>query len=364
MTETEASIVLNMITHVGPIRFARLYEHFGSAASILRATGASLQRVNGIGHEIAESITTWEKQVDLRAEIDRVEAFGATVLIIQDEIYPSLLRNISDPPILLYCWGNLEKEDQHHGVGIVGTRDSSHYALEATKKLGYQLAYAGLTVYSGLARGIDTAAHQAALAARGRTVAVLGSGLEHIYPQENIPLAEKIISSGAVITEFPMSTKPSKQTFPKRNRIISGASFGLLVVEAGLRSGALISANQAIEQGRSVYSIPGRIDQPQALGSNKLIQQGAKLVMEAGDILSDFPILFSSQPKLEKSKPALALQGEELIIYEAIGEEATLIDQIIAKSSLPAATVSSRLLALELSGHVRPSPGSRFMKLI
>ncbi|MFZ4115424.1 MAG: DNA-processing protein DprA [Chthoniobacterales bacterium] len=364
MTETEACIILNMVAHVGPIRFARLKQHFGSAVAILKATGETLRRVEGIGMEVAESIKTWEKQVDLAAEVARVEAFGATVLTMQDQAYPALLRDIEDPPIALYCWGCLEERDQHYGIGIVGTRDASHYAMEATKKLGYQLAYAGLTVYSGLARGIDTVAHQAALAAHGRTVAVLGSGLEHLYPLENIPLAEKIISSGAVITEFPMGTKPSKQTFPKRNRIISGCSFGVLVVEAGIRSGALISAHQALEQGRSVYSVPGRIDQPNTFGSNKLIQQGAKLVMEAADILSDFPILFSHQPKLDQSKPTVPLQGEEFIIYEAIGEDPTPIDQIITTSSLPAAIVSSRLLALELSGHVRPMPGSRFVKTL
>jgi DNA processing protein len=364
MTETEACIVLNMVSHVGPIRFGKLKQHFGSAVAILKATGEALQRVEGIGTEVAESIKTWERQVDLAAEVTRVEAFGATVLTIQEQAYPALLRDIGDPPIVLYCWGRLEERDQHHGIGIVGTRDASHYAMEATKKLSYQLAYAGLTVYSGLARGIDTLAHQAALAAHGRTVAVLGSGLEHLYPLENIPLVEKMISSGAVITEFPMSTKPSKQTFPKRNRIISGCSFGLLVVEAGIRSGALISAHQALEQGRSVYSVPGRIDHPNAFGSNRLIQQGAKLVMEAADILSDFPMLFSKQPKLEQSKPTISLQGEELTIYQAIGDDPTPIDQIIAKSCLPAATVSSKLLSLELSGHVRPMPGSRFTKLL
>ncbi|MDH4470858.1 MAG: DNA-processing protein DprA [Verrucomicrobiae bacterium] len=364
MTETEACIVLNMIAHVGPFRFRKLYHHFGSAVAVLQATGELLRHVEGIGREVAESIRTWEKQVHLDAEVARIEAFGATVLIASDKTYPSLLRDIEDPPIVLYCWGNLEERDLQHGVGIVGTRDASHYGLEATKKLGYQLAYAGLTVYSGLARGIDTIAHQAALAAHGRTIAVLGSGLEEIYPQENIPLAEKIISSGAVITEFPMSTKPSQYSFPKRNRIISGCSFGLLVVEAGLRSGALISANQAMEQGRSIYCVPGRINQPSALGSNKLIQQGAKLVMDAGDILSDFPLLFSHQPQLEHSKPTLSLKEEELMIYESIGEEPTPIDQIIALSSLSPALVSSKLLAMELSGHVRSMPGGRFVKLI
>jgi len=247
----------------------------------------------------------------------------------------------------------------------VGTRKASHYATEAAKKLGYQLAYSGLTVFSGLARGIDTAAHQAALAANGRTVAVLGSGLAHLYPEENIPLAEKIAAGhGAVISEFPMGTTPARQTFPKRNRIISGCSFGLLVVEAGLNSGALISAREAAEQGRTLYAVPGRIDQPGTLGSNRLIQQGAKLVIDAGDILSDLPMLFATTPELSRSRPKVELSADELLVYEAIGEDPTPVDVIIANSGLSAGSVSSRLLALELGRHVRSVPGNRFIKLL
>ncbi len=366
MTEIEASIVLNMLAHLGPIRFKKLKEYFGSALSILQAREDALQAVEGIGKEVAASIRSWEQQVDLRAELTHVENVGARVLTLDDPGYPPLLRDIHDPPILLYCLGTLEKRDQEQGIAIVGTREASHYALEATKKIGYQLAYAGLTIYSGLARGIDTIAHQAALAAHGRTVAILGSGLVHFYPPENIPLAQKIVSSagGALLSEFPMNTRPSKHTFPKRNRIISGCAFGLLVMEAGRRSGALISAHEALEQGRSLYSIPGRIDHPRALGSNRLLQQGAKLVMEAEDILNDFPMLFSQVPRLEKSKAPPALHGEELLLYQTLGDDPMPIDEIIAKSCLPAATVSSRLLALELSHHVQSVPGGRYIKVL
>lgn len=364
MNETEASIVLNMLPHVGPIRFARLREYFGSAMTILKATGDQLRQVSGIGEEVSSSIRSWEKEIDLAAELKRMKEVGARVVIARDEEYPSLLREIADPPIVLYVLGNLTAQDHRCGVGVVGARVASHYALEAAKKLSYQLAYAGLTVYSGLARGIDTAAHQAALAAKGRTIAVLGSGLGKLYPHENELLAEKIVASGAVISEFPMNMAPSKQTFPKRNRIISGCSFGVLVVEAGAHSGALISAHQALEQGRSLYAVPGRIDQPMGLGSNRLIQQGAKLVIEAGDILNDFPILFSKVPQLEERQPKNLLGAEDLAIYHAIDNDPTPIDQIIKKSSLPAASVSSRLLALELAGHVRALPGPCYVKLI
>ena len=364
MTETEACMVLNMLPHMGPVRFARLREYFGSAVAVLKASGSDLRHVEGVGPEVAGSIRSWEELVDLSAEVACVTSLGARVLIATDSEYPTLLREIYDPPIVLYIKGALEERDQCHGLGIVGTRAASHYAMESTKKLGYQLAYAGLTIYSGLARGIDTIAHQSALAANGRTVAVLGSGLGQLYPPENEPLAEKIAASGAVISEYSMKTPPSKQTFPKRNRIISGCSFGLLVVEAGVRSGALISAHQAGEQGRSLYAVPGRIDQPTAIGSNRLIQQGAKLVMEAADILNDLPMMFAQEPMLHQSQPEIQLQGDDLVIYQSIGDDPTPVDSIIKKSCLPAATVSSRLLALELNGHVRSFPGSCFVKLI
>jgi DNA processing protein len=364
MNETEAAMVLNMLPHVGPIRFGKLQDHFGAATAILKATGKELHQVDGIGEEVSNSIRGWEQEVDLAAELKLVGKAGARVVIAADAEYPPLLREIADPPIVLYVLGTFIEQDHRCGIGIVGSRMASHYALEAAKKLGYQLAYSGLTVYSGLARGIDTAAHQAALAAKGRTVAVLGSGLGKLYPSENEALAEKIAQSGAVISEFPMNTSPSKQSFPKRNRIISGCSFGILVVEAGTHSGALISAHQALDQGRSLYAIPGRIDHPTAMGSNRLIQQGAKLVMEAADILNDFSMVFSEIPHLEERQPKNLPGGEDLAIYRAIDNDPTPIDQIIKKSCLPAALVSSRLLALELAGHVRALPGQCYVKLI
>lgn len=365
MTEPEASVVLNMLPQVGPVRFGHLMERFGSATAILSAAGSALRGVEGIGPEVSSVITSWKEHADPERELSLVEKAGARVITRDDPEYPPLLREIHDPPILLYVLGSFQERDHRNGIGIVGTRRASHYAEEAARKLGYQLAYSGLTVYSGLARGIDTAAHLAAIAANGRTVAVLGSGLLHLYPEENIPLAERIAAGhGAVISEFPMEATPTRQTFPKRNRIISGCAFGLLVVEAGLKSGALISAREAGEQGRSLYAVPGRIDQPGALGSNRLIQQGAKLVMDAGDILSDLPMVFASTPELTKSRPRAVLEGEELIVYEAIGDEPTHVDSVIAASGLPPSTVSAILLSLELARHVRPVSGGRFVKLI
>lgn len=202
MTETEACIILNMLSHVGPIRFEKLREHFGSAVSILRARRDQLLQVSGIGEEVSSSIRNWEKEINLAAELKLMSEAGARVIIASDAEYPPLLREIADPPIVLYVLGALSEQDHRCGIGVVGSRMASHYALEAAKKLSYQLAYAGLTIYSGLARGIDTTAHQAALAAQGRTVAVLGSGLGALYPRENEMLAEKIALSAASITNF------------------------------------------------------------------------------------------------------------------------------------------------------------------
>lgn len=363
MTETEAYIVLNMLPHIGPVRVRRLLAAFGSAEKIFQASHASLQRAEGIGPEAASSITGWEKSVDLAREMKLIEKDNVTVVTLADPRYPRLLREIHDPPIVLYVRGTLPPDG--HSVGLVGTRKPSHYALECAKKLSYQLAYSGLTVTSGLARGIDTASHQGALAAKGRTIAVLGSGLQNLYPPENAELADKIAAeNGAIITEFSMETTADRQTFPMRNRIISGLSFGLLVVEAGTKSGALISATQAAEQGRSLYAVPGRIDQPHAIGSNRLIQQGAKLVTSAQDILDDLGLLFPEKPELSSPRPEAALSPSEKAIYDALQDDETPIDEIIARSGLPTPEVSSTLLALEMRKLVKQLPGGRFVKTL
>ena len=249
MTSTEALLAINMIPKVGPVRLRRLLQAFGDPRSILQAPAHRLATVSGIGPDIARQIVDWEGHVDLPAELARMRDAGVHALTAESEFYPPLLRTIHDPPIVLYVWGELQERDRQ-SIGVVGSRKTSFYGTETAKKLSYQLAYAGLTIFSGLARGIDTAAHQGALAAKGRTVAVLGCGLSQIYPPENFGLAERIADgNGAVVSELPMSVSPDRQTFPMRNRIISGCSQGLLVVEAGLNSGALISANQALEQG-------------------------------------------------------------------------------------------------------------------
>lgn len=365
MNSTEACIALNMLPHMGPVRLRRLLEVFETPERILVATRSALRAIEGIGNEVAEQIANWEDTVDLSAELARMREFGAGVITAQSSTYPRQLREIHAPPIVLYVWGELTERDQH-AIGVIGSRRTSHYGAECAKKLSYQLAYAGLTVISGLARGIDTAAHQGALAAKGRTIAVIGSGLQKLYPPENAALADKIRSgNGAVVSEFSMAVEPDRQTFPMRNRIISGWSHGILVVEAGLNSGALITAAQALEQGRSVYAVPGHINAPTAHGSNRLIQQGAKLVMDASDLLDDLQILLPERQKLPQAavRPLPELTEEERLVYEAIHATETPIDQIAAMSQLPSATVSSTLLRLELKHLVKQLPGKYFVKL-
>ena len=363
MNHREACIALNMVPRMGPVRLRRLLEAFGSAERILAARPSQLVRVDGVSDAVAENISGWENFGDPAAEMRKAADLGAHIITAEDDEYPPALREIHDPPIVLYVRGQIAERDRN-AVAVVGSRRASHYALECAKKLSFQMAYAGLTVVSGLARGIDTAAHTGALAAKGRTLAVIGAGLAHLYPPENAELADRIASSGAVVSEFPIDTPADRQTFPIRNRIVTGCSFGVLVVECGANSGALISANQAAEQGRTLYAVPGRIDHPGCLGSNRLIQQGAKLVIAVNDILDDLPLAFPEQPELAAPPPVTGLTPEQQKVYDALGASETPLDDVIATSGLTAAAVSSTLLGLEIRRLVKQLPGKRFVKLV
>ena len=365
MNSNEASIKLNMLPTFGPVQLRKLLEIFREPQHVLTAKRSDLRKVEGIGNEVADQISNWESTIDLPAELQRIRDLRVTVITQQSPSYPRTLREIHAPPIVLYVWGELLDRD-HHAIGVIGARRTTHYGTESAKKLAYQLAYAGLTVISGLARGIDTAAHQGALAAKGRTIAVIGSGLAKLYPPENAALAERIRNgNGAIISEFSMDIEPDRQTFPMRNRIISGWSHGILVVEAGLNSGALITAAQALDQGRAVYAVPGHITAPSAMGSNRLIQQGAKLVMDSSDILDDLEVLLpEAKPSPETAaRPLPPLSDEERQVFGAIDATETSIDDIAARSELPSRVVSSTLLQLELKRLVKQLPGKHFVKL-
>jgi DNA processing protein len=365
MDSREAFIALNMIEGVGPVRVRQLLDHFGEAPAILGASAGQLEQVYGIGPDIADAIANWQKTVDLADELKRIDQFGCKVVIQSDENYPALLKQIYDPPIVLYVKGNLLPKDKN-GIALVGSRLTTHYGIEIARKLAYQLAYIGITVVSGGARGIDTAAHQGALNSKGRTIAVLGTGINLVFPAENAELFERIAATGAVISQFPFNRPGDKQTFPIRNRIVAGMTLGTVVVEANLTSGALITANMAVENGRQIFAVPGRIDSPRSKGCHDLIKKGAKLCESAEDILTEFEYLFPStnRPSLQDQGelPAFALSENEQKLYDLIDNDPKGIDDLIRHSGLTPSLVSVTLLGLEMKKIIRQLPGKMFVR--
>ena len=364
MSPAEAIITLNMLPKIGPIRVRRLLEAFGDSTAILGAPKDRLMRVDGIGEETAAILCKWQDHADPSSEINEAKQRGIEIITQDDPGYPSPLRDAYDPPLLLYVWGKIEDRDRH-ALGIVGSRRATMYGRQATKKLSYQLASAGFTIISGLARGIDTAAHEAAIAANGRTIAVIGSGLAKLYPPENLSLAEKIASgNGAVVSEFPLHTAPDKQTFPMRNRIVAAWSRAILVVECPAWSGSLITANLASDYGKPIFAVPGPIDKPSSAGCHQLIRDGATLVTDACHILDDLGDLpFARQPALPDGTSARPeLPEEEAKVLAALGEDESTVDRLADSTGLPIATVTATLMKLEIRHLVRVMPGFRYMK--
>jgi DNA processing protein len=387
MTPKEAYLALNLLPRIGPIRVRRLLEHFETPQAILSAKRRELVAVPGIGEDMAEQIGDWENRIDLAEEQRRIADHGISLVTLDDTNYPEALRTIHDPPFLLYMKGTLLPGDAA-AIGVVGSRRTTHYGKEQAKKLSFQLARAGFCIISGLARGIDTAAHEAALAAKGRTVAVLGSGIGNVYPPENQSLADRISESGAVLSEFPVLYVPDKQSFPLRNRIVAGMSQGLLVVEAPAWSGSLITANQALEQGRTVFAVPGPIDRPTSEGCHRLIQQGATLVCGAQDVIDELGMeihslglefepesLFSSRSEsrgdfapespaasTEKPKRQIELNEIERLILAELDRGNATIDSLSEVTGSHAGKVGATLLQLELKSLVKQLPGKYFTK--
>lgn len=363
MTNREALIALNMVEHVGPVRLRQLLQFYPDPISILKAPLADLQRIHGIGEETAEAIAGWESSCDLSGELRRVSEFECRVVISSDEEYPKSLREIYDPPMVLYVKGSLQERD-HHSVAVVGSRLNTPYGLETARKLSYQLGYLGVTVVSGGARGIDTAAHLGALASGGRTLAVLGTGINRVFPPENVQLFERITSQGALMTQFAFNRPADKQSFPIRNRIVAGMTLGTVVVEANLNSGALITSNFATEYGRQVFAVPGRIDSPRSKGCHELIKKGAKLCESAEDILTEFEYLFPKSnrppgPNETGTLPLIDLPENERRVLECLNQRMT-IDEVIQRSGLPVSTVSVALLALEMKRLIQQHPGREY----
>ena len=361
---------------VGPVTFGKLLERFGSVDAALGASVSQLMKVEGIGSVIAERIAASRDKFDSCAEVELAGKLGVWLVHMEDPQYPPVLKQIYDPPPVLYIKGTLSRE-HNLGVAIVGSRRCSLYGQEQASRLAHLLAAAGFTIISGMARGIDTAAHTGALAAEGRTLAVQGCGLARIFPPENAKLFELISASGACISELPLQTEPLAENFPPRNRIIAGLSLGTIIIEAGLRSGALITAKAALESNREVMAVPGKIDSPLSQGSHYLIKQGAKLiesvedVMEAlgyiGEQLKEYAALTANEaterveaPLFETAK--LNLKGNEKTIYDTLGKEPLHIDQVIADTNLPAGTVNAAVVSLRLKGLIKQLPGNLFAK--
>jgi DNA processing protein len=374
--DIEKWLKLTHADEVGPVTFGKLLKRFGSVDAALGASVSGLMKVEGIGATTGERIAASRDKFDSCAELELAAKLGVWIVHMEDPRYPPALRQIYDPPPVLYVKGTLDRAD-NLAIGIVGCRRCSLYGQEQSSRLAHLLAAAGFTIVSGMARGIDTAAHTGALAAEGRTLAVQGCGLSRVFPPENAKLFELISASGACISELPLRAEPLAENFPPRNRIIAGLSLGTIIVEAGLRSGALITAQAALESNREVMAVPGKVDSPLSQGPHRLIKEGAKLietvedVMEAlgyiGDQLKDHTALTAKEtadkvetPLLETAK--FNLKGHEKTIYDALGKEPLHIDQLIADTSLPAGAVNAGVVSLRLKGLIKQLPGNLFTK--
>ncbi|HSW47152.1 MAG TPA: DNA-processing protein DprA [Phycisphaerae bacterium] len=360
----------SMIPDVGPIRFARIVEAFGSPQEALGAGAGQLANIERIGPAIADQIAHQRDHVDVRGELELVARHGVRVICAEDAEFPPALRHIPDPPICLYIRGRLEPEDAV-AIGVIGARRCTHYGLEQANRFGYQLASAGVTVVSGLARGVDSESHKGAIAAGGRTLAVLGNGLATIYPPEHAELADRIARQGAVLSELPMTTEPTASNFLPRNRLISGLSLGVLVIEAARRSGSLTTARLAAEYNREVFAVPGRVDNELARGTNRLIRdQHAKLVIDVEDILSELgdvgQVLGAGRPDAEEQAPspaAAGLRDDERAVLDVLNTEAVSIESIARATGQPAARIAATLIGLQLRGLARQLPGNIFVRV-
>ncbi|MFA4983742.1 MAG: DNA-processing protein DprA [Candidatus Omnitrophota bacterium] len=365
MTDKEALLALNLIGNIGSRRLQGLLRCFGSASRIFSARRQELVRACGIGENIASRIASFNSEA-LSREFSLAKSHGLSIITQSERDYPENLKNIPDPPLVLYVRGSLSRDD-NLAFAIVGSRLASVYGLTNSEHLAGELACLGFTVVSGMARGIDTAAHRGALRAGGRTIAVIGSGFNHIYPRENKGLAERISENGAVISEFPIDTVPLKQNFPRRNRVISGLSLGVLVAEAALNSGALITADFALEQGREVFALPGKIDAMTSSGTNGLIKQGAKLVSGIEDILEELksPLMARVCRRQKEGSPEInrdSVDREEALLYNLIPKDPVSLDDIIEKSSFGIPRLSALLLSLEFKRLIRELPGKNFVR--
>jgi DNA processing protein len=353
-------LALYLTPGLGSVWAIRLAEHFGGPDKVFRAGHKALAQISGLRKDAVAALGKGPDRRRVARELEKAEKFGAKIIFRHEDVYPEALREIHNPPLVLYVKGNPEIISRP-GVSIVGSRAATVYGQRIAMDLATRLSRNELTIISGLALGIDTAAHQGALAAEGKTIAVLGCGLDVVYPYQNRQLAEKIGNTGALVTEYPFGTRPEAFRFPARNRIISGLALGVVVVEAAKRSGSLITAELALDQGREVFAVPGRIDSGKSEGAHRLLQDGAKLVHTVKDILEELcrPVT-SRENKItdQKVKPKLSAEEKGLLAFMDIYPQT--IDEIIQKSKLPAHQVNELLLMLELKGLVEVMAGRQY----
>lgn len=369
-------VALKWVEGVGNVGFKALLEAFGTPQKVFEAPLSMIKAVPGIGDKTAPQIKSFKDWKKVEKELEFADRTCVSIVTSQDPLYPSQLLSTYDYPAFLYVKGHLKEDDVN--VAVVGSRTASTYGKFTTERLCRELVLRGITVISGLARGIDSAAHRGALSGKGRTIAVLGCGLDVVYPPENEELFNEISLQGALISEFPFGTPPNAPNFPARNRIISGISLGVVVVEASEKSGSLITARIALEQGREVFAVPGSIDSSGSRGTNKLIKQGAKLIENVEDILEEILPQVTRAPKLVKpdqrqkqpddqqkiltSSPDLVLKETEKTVWQVLSQKPVHIDQIITSTGLTAHEVLVILLNLELQGLIEQKPGKTYMR--
>jgi DNA processing protein len=356
-------LALSLTPGIGSTLMRRLLDRFNTPEAVFHAPMKELSKIEGLGEKVAQEIRKGPLEKVVERELSLLREVGGRVITLKDEEYPKRLKDIYDPPALLYVRGELKKEDEF-AVSIVGSRKTTPYGRWFTEKVSQELARHGVTIVSGMARGIDSLAHWGAISGGGRTIAVLGCGVDVIYPSENRNLFAKMIDRGAILSEFPMGSPPEGGHFPRRNRIISGLSLGVVVVQASEKSGSLITAGYALEQGREVFAVPGNVGTESSRGTHRLIKEGAKLVESSEDILEEILPQWRGErettPKVEIPRPDLT--EEEKVLYEFLSETPLHIDVIIRESRLDPGKVSSLLLNLELKGLVSQWPGKCFSK--
>ncbi len=358
MSEARYWVGFNRVYGVGPAKVRALIDHFGDLETAWNADLNDLREA-GLDRRSIENLLNARKTVDLDRELERVQKAGARILTWEDADYPPLLRNLADAPPLLYVKGQLNTADREWTVAIVGTRRASAYGRQAAEVLATALVHNGITIVSGLARGIDAYAHEAALKANGRTLGILACGIDQVYPPEHAKLAARIADCGALLTEAPCGSPPEAGNFPARNRIISGLSLGTIVVEAGETSGALITADRALEQGREVFAVPGNIFARTSHGTNSLLKEGATLVTSAQDVLEALNLKMVTAHS--EVRAVIPEDPTEAKLFALLSHEPTHIDYLVRESGLPVAQVSSTLALMELKGSVRQIAGMQYV---